>query len=366
MDVDLPVARSSDAEVHPVTEMIAPEANIQPLLVFIQAQCEPPAPNMKVQACLNLPAVDKHCGPVVCQGARAQSHVRDIDVCGFEAEPTLLFRMGRFIALAPQASQKGGEMLDQAFKSKVSLVTASTSGIGKATARLLGQAGAETVIVNGRNAEVGASVRSELSISYPNTRFLFIPADLNIPEQSNAMFDQIRSEIGRVDVLVHCGGAQVKPEFFTMIDPTTYRQQIDGHFTSFVECCRRTIPMMSSGGSIVAIASDAGKIATPAESLIGAMKAAVIMFVRTLALEVSRQGIRVNVLTPSLVANTKSYDRVMSGEAGRKIFEKASAKAKLGVPVPEDVAPLAVFLSSSYASKITGQAISVNGGISAA
>ncbi|UPK29959.1 SDR family NAD(P)-dependent oxidoreductase [Bradyrhizobium sp. 195] len=257
-------------------------------------------------------------------------------------------------------------MLSQMFNSKIALVTASTSGIGRETARLLAESGAEIVALNGRNAEVGAQVRDELAVRFPRTEFLFLQADLNVPEQQEAMFDEIERRIGRIDILVHCGGAQVRPEFFTRIDPATYREQIDGHFTSFVTCCRRAIPMMASGGSIVAIASDAGKIATPAESIIGAMKAAVIMFVRTLALEVSRQGIRVNVLTPSLVANTKSYDRIMSGEASRKIFEKASAKAKLGVPVPEDVAPMAVFLSSPFGSKITGQAISVNGGISAA
>lgn len=231
---------------------------------------------------------------------------------------------------------------------------------------MFAEAGAEIVVLNGRNVETGARVRHELAEAFPRTRFLFIPADLSRPEQSNAMFDQIQQEIGRIDVLVHCGGAQVRPEFFSRIDPATYRDQIDGHFTSFVTCCRRTIPMMTAGGSIVAIASDAGKVATPAETLIGAMKAAIIMFVRALALEVSRQGIRVNVLTPSLIANTKSYDRVMAGETSRKIFEKASAKAKLGVPTPQDVAPLIVFLSSFYASKVTGQAISVNGGISAA
>lgn len=135
---------------------------------------------------------------------------------------------------------------------------------------------------------------------------------------------------------------------------------------SFVICCQRTIPMMAPGGSIVAVASDAGKVATPAETVIGAMEAAVIMFSRTLAMEVSRQGIRVNVVTPSLVANTVSYDRVMSGETSGRIFGKATSKAKLGLPTPEDVAPLAVFLSSPSASKITGQAVSVNGGISAA
>jgi 3-oxoacyl-[acyl-carrier protein] reductase len=257
-------------------------------------------------------------------------------------------------------------MLSGVFASKVVVLTASTSGIGRATACLLAESGAEYVVLNGRNGKAGSAVRDELAAAYPGTRFLFIPADLNVPEKIDAMFDHIQNEVGRIDALVHCGGAQIRPDFFTRIDPVTYREQIDGHFMSFMICCRRAIPLMSAGGSIVVVASDAGKIATPAETLIGAMKAAVIMFARTLALEISRQGIRVNVLTPSIIANTKSYDRVMAGETSRKIFESASAKAKLGVPIPEDVAPLIVFLSSSYASKITGQAISVNGGISAA
>ena len=79
-----------------------------------------------------------------------------------------------------------------------------------------------------------------------------------------------------------------------------------------------------------------------------------------------RHGGRVNCITPSLVTGTKAHDRVMSSEFSRKIFEKASRRARLGVPSPADIAPLAVFLASPLASHLTGQAISVNGGISAA
>jgi 2-hydroxycyclohexanecarboxyl-CoA dehydrogenase len=257
-------------------------------------------------------------------------------------------------------------MFDKMFADKVAVVTAGTSGIGMETARLLAASGAETVIINGRSPESGAKVRNELAAMFPATKFEFVAADIDDPSLVDQMFSKIREDCGRVDVLVHCGGAQVKPGFFTSLDPAMYSKQVDGHFASFLHCCRNVIPLMQNGGSIVVIASDAGKVATPSETVIGAMKAAVIMFARTLALEVSRQNIRVNVITPSVVANTKSYDRVMSSDASRKIFEKAAGKAKLGVPSPGDVAPLAVFLASSFASKITGQAISVNGGISAA
>ena len=90
------------------------------------------------------------------------------------------------------------------------------------------------------------------------------------------------------------------------------------------------------------------------------------MFSRTLALEGSRHGIRVHSLTPSLVKDTAAYDRVMAGEFSKKLFEKVTKKARLGLVTPKDIAPLAVFLCSPAASKITGQTISVNGGISAA
>lgn len=257
-------------------------------------------------------------------------------------------------------------MLGNAFVNKVAVVTAGTSGIGKETGRLLGASGAEVVVINGRNAETGIRVCDELSALFPATRYEFIAADLNNPALIEGMFESIAKKFGRVDVLVHCGGAQVKPGFFTTLDPALYGKQIDGHFVAFMNCCRGVIPLMQSGGSIVVVASDAGKVATPTESIIGAMKAAVIMFARTLALELSRQNIRVNVITPSIVADTISYDRVMSTEIGRRIFQKAEHKAKLGVPTPVDIAPMAVFLASPFASKITGQAISVNGGISAA
>jgi 2-hydroxycyclohexanecarboxyl-CoA dehydrogenase len=90
------------------------------------------------------------------------------------------------------------------------------------------------------------------------------------------------------------------------------------------------------------------------------------MFTRTLALEVSRFGIRANCVTPSIVRDTISHERVMAGELSRKVFEKAEARARLGVPTPRDVAPLVVFLASPLSARITGQAVSVNGGISAA
>ena len=93
---------------------------------------------------------------------------------------------------------------------------------------------------------------------------------------------------------------------------------------------------------------------------------AIVTFTRTLALEAKRYGVTVNAITPSLIANTQSYDRAMSLEFSKKIFDKIVGQAHLGVTEPEDLAALIVFLASPMAAKVTGQVISVNGGISVA
>jgi 2-hydroxycyclohexanecarboxyl-CoA dehydrogenase len=257
-------------------------------------------------------------------------------------------------------------------RDKVALITAGTSGIGAESARHLALAGIRAVAMNGRDEGRGRALEARLRAEFPGTAFLFIQGDVRDHVQAGQVVDRAVREFGRLDVLLHCGGAQIKPDIFINTDPATFQPMIDGHFTSLLHCCHHAIPHLrasaeaGAGAAIIAIASDAGKVATPAESIIGATKAAAIMFIRTLALELSRFNVRANVITPSLVKDTISQTRVMSSDIGKKVFEKATARARLGLPSPADIAPLVVFLASPLASKITGQAVSVNGGISAA
>ena len=98
----------------------------------------------------------------------------------------------------------------------------------------------------------------------------------------------------------------------------------------------------------------------------GAAMAGIIMFSRTLSMEVKRSGIRVNVITPSVIEGTATHANVMADEFTSKLFGKATKMAQLGVVNAADMAALILFLASPQASKISGQAISCNGGISAA
>jgi NAD(P)-dependent dehydrogenase (short-subunit alcohol dehydrogenase family) len=94
--------------------------------------------------------------------------------------------------------------------------------------------------------------------------------------------------------------------------------------------------------------------------------AAITMFCRATALEEKRHNIRINILTPSLIANSPGAALIFGEPFSTKLFEKVAAMAHLGLPEPEDLAAMVLFLASDEARRITGQAISVNGGISVA
>jgi len=254
------------------------------------------------------------------------------------------------------------------FAGKVALVTGSTSGIGLATAELLGRGGAQAVILNGRDGAAGLAEARRLSALVPGATFRFIAADYADQGQVDALFAEIATKFGGLDILVHTATGGGPPDLFMALDPAGWQATLEGKLISLMRCCRLAIPMMMErgGGAIVSVASDAAKLATPGEAVIGAAFAGNVMFMKTLAVELARHNIRANVVTPSITRNTKTYDAVMEGEFSRKLFLKAEKRARLGVPVPENIAPIVAFLASPLASHITGQVVSANGGISVA
>jgi 3-oxoacyl-[acyl-carrier protein] reductase len=120
------------------------------------------------------------------------------------------------------------------------------------------------------------------------------------------------------------------------------------------------------GGSVVMIGTDAGRHPTPGESVIGAFGASVILMTKTLAKEFARWGIRVNAVSLTLTSDTPTWDRIFERQAFQKdLFTKLLAKFPQGrAPDAEEVARVAAFLASDDAAQVTGQTISVNGGLS--
>lgn len=246
------------------------------------------------------------------------------------------------------------------------LVTGGTSGIGLAVAAAFVSAGARAVVVNGRDKERGRAAVQFLQTLSPSVKIVFAPADVSTPEGASSVCDQAVSSLTSVDVVVNCAGGDHAPELLHNIEIGEIKGILNHYVLGAVYVCRCILPhmMAARSGVMINVASDAGKVPTPGACLNGAAMAAIIMFSRTLALEAKRSGIRVHAVTPSIVKDTRTFDRVMASEFSATLFGKAMSRASLGVVSPQDVASTVAFLASPAAAHLTGQVISVNGGIS--
>ncbi|MCU1643062.1 MAG: family NAD(P)-dependent oxidoreductase [Nocardia sp.] len=246
------------------------------------------------------------------------------------------------------------------------LIVGGTAGIGLATARRLAAVGVPRIVIAGRNEKRGEYAAALVAQS--GAKVTFVRGNAIDPDSARAMAREAESILGGIDILVCSTAAEVRPELFADI-PMEDIARIYTHLAlPSMHMASEVLPMMRQRrhGVIINVASDAAKIATPGESVIGAAKAGIVMFTRTIAIEAKRDGVRANVLTPSLVLETASTERITRDGFSAKLFAKAAQQAQLGVPVADDIAALAVFLCSPAAARLTGQAISVNGGISAA
>ncbi|RSM44262.1 SDR family NAD(P)-dependent oxidoreductase [Amycolatopsis balhimycina DSM 5908] len=245
------------------------------------------------------------------------------------------------------------------------LVSGGTSGVGLTAATRFAAAGAERIVVVGRNAERG--IQAERSVATAGAEVRFVAGNAGDPHDSTRLAAEAAEFLGgRIDTFVsavaprgHLGPLQSQ-------DPHELERVLMGLVLPVMQMNRAVLAyMQDAGGTIINIASDAAKVPTPGESVAGGAMAAIAMFSRTLALEVKRHRIRVHTVTPSLIAGTPTAERLLSEDFGANIFEKAKAKAQLGVPNADDVAETVLWLASQAAAKVTGQVISVNGGISA-
>lgn len=246
------------------------------------------------------------------------------------------------------------------------LIVGGTAGIGLQTALGLAASGVPRIAVVGRSAERGSRARG--LIEEAGAAAYFIRGDAVDPDQVGGIVQEAETALGGVDILMCTTAADVRPELFKDI-PLTDIARIYTHLAlPSMHMASAVLPAMRERGTgvIINVASDAAKTATPGEAVIGAAKAGIVMFTRALAIEEKRHGIRANALTPSLVHETGSTERITSDGFSAKLFARAAQNAHLGVPTASDIAGLAVFLCSPAAAKLTGQAISVNGGISAA
>jgi NAD(P)-dependent dehydrogenase (short-subunit alcohol dehydrogenase family) len=248
------------------------------------------------------------------------------------------------------------------------LVVGGTSGVGLATAVAAAEAGVPRLALVGRDPDRGGEARARVLMVAPDARVEFFAGNGTDPEAAASVVEQTNTRLGPVTALVTCTVGSFLPQLVHRMNAADLPAMLAGQALGPIVMSHAVLPTMTEngGGAIVNVASDAAKVATPGEAVIGAAMAAIVMFSRTLAMEAKRNGIRVNAVTPSLIENTGVYDTVMADEFTAKLFGKAATMASLGVAQPEDLAGLILFLISPAGARLTGQAISLNGGISAA
>lgn len=248
------------------------------------------------------------------------------------------------------------------------LIAGGTSGVGLASAIAFCDAGVRRVALLGRDEQRGRAARATVSARHPEAQVELIACDAgDIASVTSAVAD-VHRRLDGLDVVVSSTASSYRPELLHRMPAEDVMGTLVAQAGPPLLLTRVALPYLRAqgGGSIVNIASDAAKTATPGESALGAAMAAIVMFSRTAAIEAKRDGVRVNALTPSLVLGTATAEHVLRDGFSRKLFEKAATQAHLGVAEAEDLAHLVVYLGGPAAAKLTGQAISVNGGISAA
>jgi 3-oxoacyl-[acyl-carrier protein] reductase len=235
------------------------------------------------------------------------------------------------------------------------LVTGSTSGIGQATARRLADDGARVVVCGRTRERVDAAVR-ELG-----TDATGVVADLFGAAGAEAVAAALDGTA--LDGLVLCHGGDQVPGIFRDADPDGFAPLAEAMFLTNARLVHRLLPLLG-GGRIVLVTSEAGRAPTVGEVMIGALAAANLMFVRTLAKEAARDGIRVHAVSVSLTADTETHDRVMqASDFSRRLFERAAARMPFGPVRAADVAEAIVHLLGPGSATTTGQIVAVTGGL---
>jgi 3-oxoacyl-[acyl-carrier protein] reductase len=249
---------------------------------------------------------------------------------------------------------------------KAALITGGSGGIGLHIAEQLAEAGAH-VIINGRSAERGERAVAKLREVGPNVHF--IAGDCASYQDAAAVVDTARSRAGRLDILISAGAeGEIGPTPFAEMTPQQIETEFHKRLMPRIFPVHAAVPVLrENGGSVVLLTTDAGRYATPGESVLGAVGASVIIMTKVLAKELGRFRIRCNSIALALTEGTPTWDRRVAAAEGfeRDLVKKVVERFPFGRPPSAgEVAAVAVFLASDAAAQVTGQTISVNGGLS--
>lgn len=242
-------------------------------------------------------------------------------------------------------------------ENKVALVTGSSKGIGAAIALAYAAAGAD-VAVNYNRDQAGAE-KIVKQIEKLGCRAKAYGADVSNAEQVKAMVSSISKEFGKIDILVNNAGI-TRDNIILRMKEDDWDQVIDTNLKSMFLCSKAVSKKMlkQRSGKIINLTSVIGLIGNPGQVNYSAAKAGVLGLTKTLAKELGSIGVTVNAIAPGFIVSQ------MSDTVAEEVKEQMLKSIPLGrFGKPEDVADLALFLSSDKSDYITGQVFNVDGGM---
>ena len=258
--------------------------------------------------------------------------------------------------------------MDLGLKRKVTIVTGGASNIGRAISFTFAEEGAIVIIADIDDEQMEKVVNS---IEASGGNAVAVKTDITQYDQVEAMVKIVMDQFEKVDILINNVGWD-QLERFVETTPDLWDKIIKINYTGMMNCCHLVLPHMieQKAGTIVSIASDAGRMGEFRESVYGGCKAAQISLSKTIAREVGRYGIRLNVVCPGLTLPTAPEEVGKYGSFGRGFspmdperVEKASKLYPLRrLGNAEDIAKATAFLASDATNFITGQTLSVSGG----
>lgn len=246
-------------------------------------------------------------------------------------------------------------------KGRVAVVTGGGSGIGRAIAKRLAEEGVSAGIID-IDARGGEDTVSKIQSA--GGKAVFANADITDFDAVTAAVGKIEREAGPIDILVNNAGWD-KMVPFLQTDFELWKKVLDINLYGPLHLHYAILPKMveRGHGKVVNIASDAGRAGSSGEAVYSAAKGGIIAFTKTMARELARANIQLNTVCPG-PTDTPLFAQVAQGEAGAKIAEalkRAIPMRRLGQP--EDISGAVAFLASDDANYITGQTLSVSGGL---
>ncbi|GAB4141520.1 MAG: 3-oxoacyl-[acyl-carrier-protein] reductase [Planctomycetaceae bacterium] len=240
---------------------------------------------------------------------------------------------------------------------KTALVTGGSRGIGKAIVTTLAREGAKVAFVYHSNAEAADALVRDLELDQREA--VAIKGNVREKSEADAIVEQVLEKWGKIDILVNNAGI-IKDGLLATMDSEQWQDVIDTNLTGTFNFCQAvTRPMMSArSGRIVNMSSVAAWVGNPGQSNYAASKGGVQGFTRCFAAEIARRGVTVNAVAPGFIETDMT--EAVRGAAGDQIKKRIPVR-RLGQP--EDIANAVLFLVSDEASYITGQIITVDGGL---